>query len=251
MIRVFLLAGQSNMRGAGITAEIAGRVTPPATVRLFDDGAWRDLLWQERFGPECGFALDIAAAFPDDQIVLCKVARGGANLYYDWNPDGVSKGPEDACRGPLYPLLTDAFTAVRREVDRPDTAKCACAVCSGCRGNGMRFLRPWLPPMNAIWPDLLRRSAETRGHWICRSSWERLLLASTILKSVVSNTPFARLSRGPGNMSRMLTRESIWCIRWTFRNETICILTRPDSWSSAGVWPGPPWSCHLKRVRSV
>jgi hypothetical protein len=106
MIRIFVLAGQSNMVGAGITGQIPkAQRTTPQNVRLFEDGSWRDLLWRDAFGPEFTFAKEISTAFPNDQIVLCKVAQGGANLYYDWNPDGVSKGSEDDYRGPLYPKL--------------------------------------------------------------------------------------------------------------------------------------------------
>ena len=117
MIRVFLLGGQSNMAGAGIAAQIPeAQRTMPQNVRLFEDDAWRDLLWQDRFGPEVGFAKGIAGAFPNDQIVLCKVARGGANLYYDWNPDGISRGPEDEYRGPLYPKLIAELEALTTQL---------------------------------------------------------------------------------------------------------------------------------------
>ena len=69
------------MVGAGITAQIpTAQSTPPANVRLFEDGEWRDLLWRDRFGPEVGLSQPLSSAFPDDQIVLCKVARGGAYL---------------------------------------------------------------------------------------------------------------------------------------------------------------------------
>ena len=50
MIRIFLLAGQSNMAGAGVTAEVPEAFTCPANVRLFQEGQWRDLLWREQFG---------------------------------------------------------------------------------------------------------------------------------------------------------------------------------------------------------
>ncbi len=113
MTNGFLLAGQSNMVGAGITAELpeALRATPP-NVGLYEDGAWRDLTWRERFGPEVGFAHAVASAQPDEPIVLCKVAAGGANLQYDWNPDGVSRSDEDTYRGPFYPRLTAAMAEV-------------------------------------------------------------------------------------------------------------------------------------------
>lgn len=121
MIGVFLLAGQSNMLGAGVSTEIpTAHKIPPQNVRLFEEGAWRDLIWRDSFGPEVGFSMEIASAFPDDQIVLCKVARGGSNLFYDWNPDGVSKGPEDVYRGPLYPKLMTALETVKAELTSTD-----------------------------------------------------------------------------------------------------------------------------------
>ena len=52
---------------------------------------------------------ELEASHDSHRRVLCKVARGGANLYYDWNPDGVSKGSEDEYRGPLYPKLIEAL----------------------------------------------------------------------------------------------------------------------------------------------
>ena len=117
MVRIFLLAGQSNMVGAGITAQIpTAQKTLPGNARLFEDGEWRDLFWRDRFGPEVGLSQPLFSAFPDDQIVLCKVARGGANLYFDWNPDGISKGAEDEYRGPLYPKLIEALETLNAQL---------------------------------------------------------------------------------------------------------------------------------------
>jgi hypothetical protein len=108
MARIFVLAGQSNMVGAGETGELPDSLRSfPQNVRLFEDGVFRDVLWRERFGPEAGFASRIGSIFPREPIVLCKMARGGANLYYDWNPDGCSRGEEDTYRGPLYPKLQE------------------------------------------------------------------------------------------------------------------------------------------------
>ena len=75
---------------------------------MFENGEFRELVHGDTFGPEVGFAHEIVQVYPEDTIVLCKVAFGGANLYYDWNPDGVSQGPEDVYRGPMYPKLIDA-----------------------------------------------------------------------------------------------------------------------------------------------
>jgi len=113
MTNVFLLAGQSNMVGGGTVAELPESLrTAPPTVRLYEDGAWRELTWREQFGPEVGFAHAVTKRMGAEPIVLVKVAVGGANLRYDWNPDGVSRGDEDAYRGPFYPRLTAAVAAV-------------------------------------------------------------------------------------------------------------------------------------------
>lgn len=115
MARIFILSGQSNMVGSGMTSELPQRArTSPCNVRLYMDGAFHELLAGERFGPEVGFAQAIAKARPQEAIVLCKVASSGANLFYDWNPDGVSRGEEDTYRGPLYPALLAHLADLRK-----------------------------------------------------------------------------------------------------------------------------------------
>lgn len=109
------------MEGLGITAQIPKALRKSFNnVRLFEDDEWHDLLPRESFGPEVGFSLEISFAFPNDKIVLCKVARGGANLYYDWNPDGISKGLEDEYRGPLYPKIMTAINKLKKHLSFGD-----------------------------------------------------------------------------------------------------------------------------------
>ena len=121
--QIFILAGQSNMVGSGVTAEIPERWrTAPNGLRLFIDGQPSPWLAGERFGPEIGFGVALAEALPDTPVALCKVARSGANLYYDWNPDGVSQGDEDVYRGPVYPALLDALSAVSRDLSVQEPA---------------------------------------------------------------------------------------------------------------------------------
>ena len=117
--QVFILAGQSNMVGSGVTAEVPDRWrTAPANLRLFVDGEVCPWLSGDRFGPEVGFGVELATALPDTRIVLLKVARSGANLYYDWNPDGVSRGDEDVYRGPVYPALLASMDALSARLRR-------------------------------------------------------------------------------------------------------------------------------------
>jgi len=123
MTRIFVLAGQSNMVGAGVTAELpeAWR-REPANVRVFADGDFREWAGGDRFGPEIGFGVALGEALPDTQIVLCKVAKGGANLYYDWNPDGAARGEEDIYRGPMYPLMLAEIDSLSARLQGQGTA---------------------------------------------------------------------------------------------------------------------------------
>ena len=120
MTRLFLFAGQSNMVGSGAQSkELPEHVRAHCSkVELFEDGSLRHVLWKETFGPEVGVAEWATQAFPDERVVFCKVARGASNLYYDWNPDGVSRGDEDAYRGPLYPRLVDAYEKLAKETQQ-------------------------------------------------------------------------------------------------------------------------------------
>ena len=93
-----------------------------STVQLLEDGDIHQMLWKKTFGPEVGVAEWAAEAFPDDRVVFAKVAQGASNLYYDWNPDGVSRGDEDAYRGPLYPRLVDAYEKLAKETDQSRVA---------------------------------------------------------------------------------------------------------------------------------
>ncbi len=112
--RIYLLAGQSNMVGGGLVDDLPDALkSVPDTIRLFADEAFQPFLHGRTFGPELGFAQAMAKALPDQPMVLCKVARGGANLYYDWKPDCTSGGPEDQYRGPIYPLLLANLQALQ------------------------------------------------------------------------------------------------------------------------------------------
>ena len=98
--KVFLLAGQSNMGGCGVSAELVGELAkyaePQARVMRWDGtgnqwvvnsctfggGAW--------FGPEISFGCQMQAVFPNDKIYLVKYAIGGTSLAADWNPAGTN-----------------------------------------------------------------------------------------------------------------------------------------------------------------
>ena len=58
-----------------------------------------------RFGPEISLGRDLAAALPNQRIMLVKFAIGGTNLFQQWHPGDEL---DDPTVGPLYPQWTDA-----------------------------------------------------------------------------------------------------------------------------------------------
>ncbi|MBN1511100.1 MAG: hypothetical protein JXB13_03725 [Phycisphaerae bacterium] len=90
--RVFLLAGQSNMRGHGSNSELLPPYAEAQTnVALWNRTVWIDLApgfgrTTNEFGPEVSFGYTVKRALPPDRIFLVKYAIGGTALYNDWAP---------------------------------------------------------------------------------------------------------------------------------------------------------------------
>ncbi|MFN2225160.1 MAG: sialate O-acetylesterase [Anaerolineae bacterium] len=114
--RLFVLAGQSNMGGRGRYDELPAEDVAgwegqalPANVHLAAVSLGVDLqpLPEDLFGPELALALVLAAAYPDERLVLVKYAVDGSSLL-DWAPQwdaataALTGFPEF---GPLYDKL--------------------------------------------------------------------------------------------------------------------------------------------------
>ena len=83
---VFLLAGQSNMVGQGTTSELASQYhRDPINVSFYFNGYKTSLSRFKHFGPEIGFAHEIAKRFPNNKIKLIKFAVGGTSMFA-WHP---------------------------------------------------------------------------------------------------------------------------------------------------------------------
>ncbi|MDP0490411.1 MAG: sialate O-acetylesterase [Verrucomicrobiota bacterium JB023] len=88
--RVFLMAGQSNMSGAGLWKELKeSEKKPTAGVQIWHKGQWQDIgpgvsANEGRFGPELSFGREMKEAFPEDDIYLIKTAAGGTSMYKHW-----------------------------------------------------------------------------------------------------------------------------------------------------------------------
>ena len=114
-LKVFLLAGQSNMMGqyankSGLPTELQN---PQEAVILRADGTWtalqpgRNAATTNDFGPEITFGRDMAAAWPDQNIALVKFGVGSTTLADDWNPDNP---------GAQYTALLNAVNAAMAEL---------------------------------------------------------------------------------------------------------------------------------------
>lgn len=117
-VQVVLLAGQSNMAGAGnfdlLDAITKDRIAKASkTVLLSFNGAEAKPLsfydnkptekynFKKRFGPELLLGVTLAEKYPKKEFLLIKKSRGGTSLYGAWNPNwsaekakAVEKGEE-------------------------------------------------------------------------------------------------------------------------------------------------------------
>jgi alpha-galactosidase len=143
-VKVFVLAGQSNMEGHGFVPADPKRnggkgsleylARDPATADRFKhllgkDGRWvmRDDVWihylgrkgrltagygvkDDRIGPELGFGRVVGDAF-GEPVLLVKLAWGGKSLARDFRPP--SSGGET---GPYYKEVVDRTKAVLRDL---------------------------------------------------------------------------------------------------------------------------------------
>jgi len=111
--QVFILAGQSNMAGAGRAKEVPADVAKAARekVLVLRKGTWQPLRPWQRFGPEMTFGIAMAEARPGERIGLIKVAAGGSSLN-DWKPKAKSWSKR---RPNFYTQLIDAVTATRAD----------------------------------------------------------------------------------------------------------------------------------------
>ncbi len=114
--RVFLLAGQSNMSGAGLYDELkrSEKIAPEGVKIWNEKNEWQDLgpgvsANKGRFGPEIAFGRAMRKAFPEDEIYLIKTASGGTSMYKHWHFDNG--------RGPLLKRFLSTARAALEELD--------------------------------------------------------------------------------------------------------------------------------------
>jgi hypothetical protein len=111
-IRVFVLAGQSNMDGRAKARRLPKKYKrPDKRLLMLHRGTWQVLRpLRGYFGPEMSFAHEMAAAWRGEKIGIVKLAVGATSLA-QWNPDGKSTDPR---RKPLYAQLMALAKTVGR-----------------------------------------------------------------------------------------------------------------------------------------
>ncbi len=109
-VRVFLLAGQSNMEGRAkaeyltnedkqrlkraqknVTLYYNHRAPAPLDVTKVETHIAKKFGAEYLFGPELFFGIEISKKYPNDKIILIKRSMGGRSLYGAWNPDWDAK----------------------------------------------------------------------------------------------------------------------------------------------------------------
>lgn len=98
-VKLFLLGGQSNMEGCGVTSELPEPYrTPPENVTIWDNkkSHWGALgkdttaiARDKLFGPEIAFSHQLSKFYPSHTIGIIKTAAGGTKLHTQWLPGKV------------------------------------------------------------------------------------------------------------------------------------------------------------------
>ncbi|WP_437593549.1 sialate O-acetylesterase [Sorangium sp. So ce1000] len=134
-VKVFVLAGQSNMVGYGVGDDLpfdlrsqpdiwydhynpdAREGGPYAAATSTDWGPLEPKGEDHRYGPEITFGRAIAAAYPEHRIAIVKVAQGGTNLVDHWGR-GLAPDPEALYKSQLYHALLGELDSATYEGDR-------------------------------------------------------------------------------------------------------------------------------------
>ncbi|WP_437718257.1 sialate O-acetylesterase [Sorangium sp. So ce448] len=134
-VKVFVLAGQSNMVGYGVGRQLpvelqsqpdvwydhynpdAREGGPYAAATSADWGPLEPKGEARRYGPEITFGRAIAAAYPEHRIAIVKMAQGGTNLVEHWGR-GLAPDPEVLYKSQLYHALLGKLDSATYEGDR-------------------------------------------------------------------------------------------------------------------------------------
>lgn len=115
-VYVVLLAGQSNMAGAGnydeLSDDIKKRIekvssrvyvsqsnTAQTPLSYYKNKPSKKYKFTKRFGPELLIGLTLAEKYPQKEFLLIKHAKGGTALYGAWNPEWTIEKAKEIEKG--------------------------------------------------------------------------------------------------------------------------------------------------------
>lgn len=177
-VKVFILAGQSNMEGKAKVSVMEYQIKQPATRDLYkhlqNDGKWieREDVWikyldvkgkltvgygkPKSIGPELGFGIAMGDHF-EEQVLLIKTAWGGRSLVRDFRSPSAGFPPEKALEKALADLQKKNPKATMDDVKKPYGAS----------------YRAMMEDVNATLADLKKHFPEHRGqgHEIAGFVW--------------------------------------------------------------------------------
>ena len=131
-MKVFVLAGQSNMVGWGDSLKLPKALQIGSNrVLMFENGEWQPLkpfkktsrkqhkfgMKEFSFGLEIGFAHELAKAWPDETIGIVKFAIGGTSIL-TWKPDWSTQDADRVGQerhGSLYKKLMAKIERARQD----------------------------------------------------------------------------------------------------------------------------------------
>ena len=113
--KLFILSGQSNMVGQGMSAELTEeQLAPNDRILMFEQGKWQPLRpLKHTFGTEISFARIMAKTWPDETIGIVKQSVGGTGILA-WHPQWTEEKANltsDAKKGNLWKALTNKIRA--------------------------------------------------------------------------------------------------------------------------------------------
>lgn len=127
-LKVFILAGQSNMVGWGDSLQLPeGMRNGNERVLMFENGKWQTLkpfakarenqkkfgMTEFSFGPEIPFAHELTKAWPDETIGIVKLAVGGTSIL-TWKPQWTKEDADRVGQGRLGSLYEKLITKVEQ-----------------------------------------------------------------------------------------------------------------------------------------
>lgn len=203
-VKVFILAGQSNMEGKAKMSLLDYQATAPETKATFahfrdgDDWAERDDVWikfldrrgpltvgygsPKCIGPELQFGWTMGDHYRNNPVLIIKTAWGGKSLYRDFRPPSAGL-PNDDVLGALLE---------RQQKRRPETTAADIRKSFGHYYREMiKDVRTTLESIDTLFPDLDHDGHELAG-FVWFQGWNDMVNADYTAEYTANMTHFIR-----------------------------------------------------------